>query len=208
MHADWYFDFVSPFSYLQLMAFHRLPPELEVRYRPVLFAGLLQHWGHRGPAEIPAKRRQSYRSCVWRAARLGVPFKMPPAHPFNPLKALRLALATDCDPAVVRGIFRFLFAEGGDLHSPAAWEAVCADLGIRDPEVLASQPRVKEALRRNTEEAAALGVYGVPTFAAGGELFWGDEGMELLLAYLADPALFTRGEMARVSDMPVGATRR
>ncbi|MEA3161389.1 MAG: hypothetical protein QOD95_2937 [Gammaproteobacteria bacterium] len=50
--ADWYFDFISPFSYLQLEAFDRQPPGVEVTFRPVLFAALLGHWGHKGPAEI------------------------------------------------------------------------------------------------------------------------------------------------------------
>ena len=59
MHADWYFDFVSPFAYLQLMDFKRLPDSLGIRYRPVLFAGLLGHWGQKGPAEIPDKRRRT-----------------------------------------------------------------------------------------------------------------------------------------------------
>ena len=84
--ADWYFDFLSPFSYLQLVQFDRLPPDLEITYRPVLFAGLLGHWEHKGPAEIPAKRVHTYRWCHWYAARHGIPFRMPPAHPFNPLR--------------------------------------------------------------------------------------------------------------------------
>lgn len=58
--ADWYFDFVSPFAYLQLARLERLPPDLEITFRPVLFAGLLEHWRHRGPAEIPAKRVHTY----------------------------------------------------------------------------------------------------------------------------------------------------
>ncbi len=47
--ADWYFDFVSPFSYLQLEAFDRFPADLDITLKPVLFAGLLGHWEHKGP---------------------------------------------------------------------------------------------------------------------------------------------------------------
>ena len=85
--VDWYFDFVSPYSYISL---HRLP-ELDARivYKPVLFAGLLNHWGQKGPAEIPAKRLWTYRYCAWRAGVLGIPFRFPAAHPFNPLQHLR-----------------------------------------------------------------------------------------------------------------------
>src|SRR5580700_4734549 len=90
--AEWYFDFVSPFAYLQLEAFDELCGA-RVTFRPVLFAGLLNHWGHKGPAEIPQKRRFTYRFVQWLAERDGVPLKFPRAHPFNPIKALRLAIA-------------------------------------------------------------------------------------------------------------------
>ncbi|HZI83648.1 MAG TPA: DsbA family protein, partial [Casimicrobiaceae bacterium] len=106
--ADWYFDFVSPFSYLQFELLPRFERSLRIRYRPVLFAGLLQAHGHKGPAEIPAKRRFTYRHVVWQARSLGVPLKFPAAHPFNPLPLLRLAIAADCHPEVVRRIFRFV----------------------------------------------------------------------------------------------------
>ena len=54
--ADWYFDFVSPYSCLCLHRLAELAGEVTIAYRPVLFAGLLKHWGQKGPAEIPAKR--------------------------------------------------------------------------------------------------------------------------------------------------------
>ena len=82
---DWYFDFVSPYSYIALHRLRELPQP--VTYKPVLFAGLLNHWGQKGPAEIPAKRRWTYRWCTWWAASLGIPFRFPAAHPFNPLPA-------------------------------------------------------------------------------------------------------------------------
>ena len=93
--ADWYFDFVSPFAYLQSEQLPTLAPRLAVRYRPVLFAGLLEAAGQKGPAEIATKRAFTYRFVVWQAKRLGIPLKFPPAHPFNPLPFLRLALACD-----------------------------------------------------------------------------------------------------------------
>ena len=95
--AKWYFDFVSPFAYLHLPQFSGLPDELEVIPVPVLFSGLLKHWGQLGPAEIPPKRRFVYRYFKWNADRLDIPFKMPPRHPFNPLPSLRLCLAAGCE---------------------------------------------------------------------------------------------------------------
>jgi hypothetical protein len=91
--ADWYFDFISPYAYLGLMRLRELPQDLEIRYRPVLFAGLLNHWEQKGPAEIAPKRSWTYRSCTWWASAHGIPFRFPAAHPFNSLPYLRLAIA-------------------------------------------------------------------------------------------------------------------
>ena len=206
--ADWYFDFLSPFSYLQLTRFDRLPPDLEVTLRPVLFAGLLGHWQHKGPAEIPAKRVQTYRWCHWYAARHGIPFRMPPAHPFNPLRPLRLAVAQGAEPALVRAIFDAIWAEGRDPSQDEEWQALTERLGLADADETVARPEVKEALRRGTEEAAERGVYGVPTFAIGGELFWGLDTTDLVLDYLNDPNMLNTGEYARISDLPVAQARK
>ena len=206
--ADWYFDFLSPFSYLQLAQFDRLPPDLEVTYRPVLFAGLLAHWEHKGPAEIPAKRVQTYRWCHWYAARHGIPFRMPPAHPFNPLRPLRLAVAQGAEPQLIRAIFDAIWAEGRDPSDDEEWRSMTGRLGIADADEMIAAPQVKEALRRGTEEAAERGVFGIPTFVIGDEIFWGLDTTDLVLDYLNDPALFAAGEYARISDLPIAQARR
>ena len=207
MQADWYFDFVSPFSYLQLMQFKRLPDSLEIRYRPILFAGLLKHWGQLGPAEIPEKRRQTHRHVQWTADRAGIPFRYPPVHPFVPLRPLRLAIALGTEPAIIGAIFEFIFAEGRDVQSDDEWKVLTARLEVDDADALVSRRDVKTALRENTEAAAKHGIFGVPTFAVNDELFWGVDQTDLLLEYLADPTMFSRGEMARVNAMPMGVER-
>ena len=206
--ADWYFDFLSPFSYLQLAEFDRLPPDLEVTYRPVLFAGLLAHWEHRGPAEIPAKRVQTYRWCHWYAARHGIPFRMPPAHPFNPLRPLRLAVAQGAEPALIRALFDAIWAEGRDLSQDEEWQGLTGRLGIANADEMIAAPQVKEALRRGTEEAAERGVFGIPTFVIGDEVFWGLDTTDLVLDYLNNPNMLKTGEYARISDLPIAQARK
>jgi 2-hydroxychromene-2-carboxylate isomerase len=198
---DWYFDFVSPYSYLAL---HRLPAG--VSYKPVLFAGLLQHWGHKGPAELSTKRLWTYRWCTWWAGRLGIPFRFPAAHPFNPLQHLRLALACGSAPEAVKRIFSFVWMSGENANDAERFDGLCRELGV-DASRLASQ-QVKDALRTNTDEAAARGVFGVPTLAIEGELFWGADAMDFAEAFLADPALFRSAEMRRLDSLPVGAARK
>jgi 2-hydroxychromene-2-carboxylate isomerase len=202
--VDWYFDFVSPFSYICL---HRLPEiGVPVSFKPVLFAGLLNHWGQKGPAEIPAKRKWTYRWCTWWARELGVPFRFPAEHPFNPLQHLRLALACDCRPEAVKRIFEGLWIKGGNATDPAAFAALCRELG-RDPADLA-RDEIKNALRSNTEEAAARGVFGVPSFVVDGEVFWGADAVDFVKAFLKDQTVLRNDEIRRVDNLPIGAARK
>ncbi len=207
-HADWYFDFISPYAYLQFKHFHRLPQDLELTLKPVLFAGLLGHWEHKGPAEIPAKRVQTYRYSHWLAKKLGVPFKTPPAHPFNPLRVLRLACALGGDHAAVEALFNFIWGTGGDVGDDAALTKLAARFGVNDLAATIGQDEVKETLRANTETAIARGVYGVPTFAIDDELFWGFDTTDMLLDYLADPHFMQSAEMQRLARLPTAATRK
>lgn len=200
--VDWYFDFVSPFSYIALHRLREIPAP--IIYRPVLFAGLLNHWGQKGPAEIPAKRRWTYRWCEWWAKELAIPFRFPAEHPFNPLQHLRLALACECRPDAVKRIFESLWMRGEHATDPARFQALCAELGVR-PEQLSL---VKDSLRQNTEEAAARGVFGVPSFVADGEVFWGADALDFLNAFLANPGVIRNEEMRRLDDLPVAAARK
>jgi 2-hydroxychromene-2-carboxylate isomerase len=200
--VDWYFDFVSPYSYICLHRLRGVPAT--IIYKPVLFAGLLNHFGQKGPAEIPAKRRWTYRWCEWWAKELGVPFRFPASHPFNPLHHLRLALVCGASPDAVRRIFDSIWVSGDEATDPARFARLCNELGVQ-PERLSE---VKDLLRKNTADAAARGVFGVPSFVVDGEVFWGADSIEFLNAFLADPAVVRNKEMRRLEGLPFAAARK
>ena len=203
LSVEWYFDFVSPYSYIAL---HRLPEiSAPITYKPVLFAALLNHYGQKGPAEIPAKRRWTYRWSAWWAAELGIAFRYPAAHPFNPLPHLRLALACGCTPEAVKRIFEWIWMSGENASDPARFSRLCEALGVAESRL--SSAEVKEALKKNTEEAAGRGVFGVPSFVADGEVFWGADSISFLQAFLRDPAVLRNDEVRRLDALPSGASR-
>lgn len=204
---DWYFDFVSPFAYLQCERLEQLPKSARVRYRPVLFAGLLNHHGQKGPAEIDSKRAFTYRFVLWQAQRQGVKLRLPPQHPFNPLSLLRLAIAADCAPEVVRNIFRFVWRDGRLADNPIEWAELVDTLDLRAAAALVSTPEVKQRLRANTDEAIARGVFGVPTLVVGEELFWGNDATDMALAFLSGDPLFDSAAYRDAARLPFGAQR-
>jgi 2-hydroxychromene-2-carboxylate isomerase len=205
--VDWYYDFVSPYSYLQTFRFADVHARADIRFRPVLFAALLDHWGTVGPAEFEPKRTFSYRFVQWQARRMGVPYRLPPAHPFNSLKALRLAIALGGDEATVLAIFRCVWQEGWLPDREEGWRAMCEGLAAADADQRIQAPRVKDALRENVALASATGVFGVPTFVANGQLFWGLDSTDFLLDTLDHPALLNDPAMVRIAAVPVGAVR-
>lgn len=205
--GDWYFDFISPFAYLQSEQLHRLAPYVQLRYRPVLFAGLLKHWGTKGPAEIVPKRQFTFEFAIWQAARMGIPFKMPPMHPFNPLALLRLATAADSRPEIVQAIFRFVWQDGRLPDTPLEWFELTSLLGLPNADAQISASRVKDDLRAATDSAIARGVFGVPTIIIDERLFWGFDATDMALDYLQGAPVFESVPFARVRDVPVGAER-
>lgn len=208
MKASWYFDLISPFSYLHLKQFGKLPAGLQIEYVPVLFAGLLKHWEHKGPAEIPAKRIYMYRQLTWLGRHLDIVFKMPPSHPFNPLPALRLLIASEPTREHVETAFDMVWKEGRDMMAPQNLAELGKRLGIKDVQAALADDAVKAKLKANTDAAIAKGVFGVPTFLMGEVMFWGQDSLEMMLDYLKDPGLFDTAEMRRIRDLPVGMARK
>jgi 2-hydroxychromene-2-carboxylate isomerase len=206
--VTWYYDFISPFAYLQSARLGPFAGQVELECVPVLFAGLLDHWGQKGPAEVAPKKVFAFRQCLWRARRDGIALKPPPNHPFNPLRALRLAIALGAGLDVVQKIYACIWVDGCLPDDEAGWAAMQKALGVDVGDALIARPEVKQALLGNGARAVSAGVFGVPTLAIAGELFWGDDALEMAQTFLADPTIFDDEEMRRIGALAPSAVRR
>jgi len=209
-HIDFYFDFVSPYAYL---AFEQLPIALDgisysVAYKPVLFGAMLQHHGQLGPAEIQSKRDWTYRQVLWLAHAHGIALRIPATHPFNSLHLLRLAVASSPSGIpnryVTEALFHHVWHGGADAADGPRLAALHArvepprDVGGHD---------VKGQLRAHTDEALALGLFGVPSLVVEGNSFWGFDALAMLRDYLRGDAWFKGDSWQSVAHIPVGVTR-
>lgn len=208
---EFWFDPISPFAYL---AYRRLPEALEghsyrVTYRPILFAALLRHWAHKGPAEIEPKRAWTFRQVDWLARLHGIPLDRPAEHPFNPLALSRLAWATAPEGLTpsrhaCEQVLRHAWRGGGSAVDPARLADLAAALAPRlDP----SGDAAKQRLRAATDEAIAAGVFGVPTVRAEGRLFWGFDALPMLGAMLRGEPSFDAEAWDRAGVRPPGVVR-
>jgi len=211
-HLRFYFDVISPYAYL---AFERLPQALEglsieVSYQPLLFAGLLNHWGNKGPAEIEPKRAWTFRQVAWLAHEHHLQIDVPAQHPFNPLALLRLAVA--CAPAgstpsrrVCERLFHHVWHGGLDANDASRLQAFADALKPRRDPV---GGEVKLALKEATSQAAQRGIFGVPTIEVDGRMFWGLDSLTMLAAYLRGDAWFDGPQWDAAGRLPPGVQRR
>ena len=212
MHQlTFYLDFISPYAYL---AFHALPKALQglsyqVSYQPILFGAVLQHHGQLGPAEIEGKRAWTYRQVLWLAQQQGCPLRMPASHPFNPVPLLRLALA--CDPQgrpnrhQCEQLFQHVWGEGLEASDPARHAELQARLAPgRDPQ----SEEVKAQLRQATQAAIDHGVFGVPSILVNDKLFWGQDALPMLRAYLEGEPWFDGSDWEACSALPKTLERK
>ena len=205
-----YVDFISPYAWL---GFDALPRALEgishrMVHKPVLFAALLKHHGQLGPAEIPTKRDWTYRQVLWLARQQGTPLQLPAMHPFNPLGLLRLATACDADgePSryVCEKIFSHVWCTGQDAADAERLAALTAELA---PALDPGSAHVKQALQKHSQEAIDLGVFGVPSWVVDGRVFWGQDALPMLRAYLLGDTWFDGPDWQAPAQCGVGVRR-
>lgn len=190
---EFWYEFGSTYSYPAAMRIERLAANAGVtlRWRPFLLGPILKEQGlNDSPFNIfAAKGRYMWRDLTRICEAEGMPLNLPPARfPQNGLKAARLALIGESEgwtPAFTRAVFAANYAEQKDISDDATLAAILAALGL-DAEAAfaaANTKENKEALKAQTEEAAARGLFGAPSFTVGDELFWGNDRLEAALAW-------------------------
>ncbi|PKL78220.1 MAG: 2-hydroxychromene-2-carboxylate isomerase [Candidatus Melainabacteria bacterium HGW-Melainabacteria-1] len=211
-----WFDYISPYAFL---AWQQLPAligrhGLSLKPVPVLFGGLLQANGHKGPAEIPAKRSWVYADALRSAAIDGIMLQFPPTHPFNPLPALRATLKTAADAPeklelVIGDLFAAAWQAGHDLSQFKTVAGVLANHGLPFSEADCNSPEIKAALRNNTDSALAAGVFGVPSYGLeDGTRLWGHDRLAQLDYILSHGDPLDRELLAEALATPWGIEPR
>jgi len=201
----WYFDYISPYAYLQSTILDKLDAAEPIECVPVLFAGLLDHWGNVGPAEIDPKRDWTFQHVTWLAHRDDIPLTLPTHHPFNPLPLLRLGIALGNDIDVVKRLFRFVWVDGNIPQNTEAFAKLVDELG-GNSEML-QDATVKSTLLANGQSAIERRVFGVPALEINNEIYWGYDATDMVLARLSGND-WPAQDMQAALELPSGPGRR
>ncbi len=189
---EFWFEFASTYSYPAAMRVERVATDAGVPlvWRPFLLGPIFgqQGWNDSPFNIYPAKGRYMWRDMERICGALGLPLVRPSRFPRNGLLAARIAsigAAEPWGPAFVRAVYTANFAEDLDIASPDVVAQLLDRVGQEPVALLerAQTAEVKDGLRRQTEQAMALGVFGAPTFVSGAELFWGNDRLEDALVW-------------------------
>lgn len=188
---DFFFFYGSIHTYLSVMRIAELaaPAAIDIRWRPFNLRAILIEQNNTSFARNPVRLAYNWRDIERRAARLGIAFAGPAPYPVDPdLLALRVgtvAAAENWCAAYTKATFAAWFLDERAAGAPENVAHVLAGLGRPTAETLvrAAAPDIAERLAGETEAARRLGIFGSPTFAAGQEIFWGDDRLDDAIAF-------------------------
>lgn len=193
--VEFYFDFSSPYSYLASTRIEEICARRgrSLEWKPILLGPVLKHHGKAALLLRPAENEYARVDLVRCAAWLEVPFKFPPRFPVNslgPSRGYPFARDAGAGGAYCRRLFEACWGEGRDIGEPRVLDEVAGEIGLAiDPfRASLSRPEVKEWLRRETDGAISLGIFGAPTFLVGDQMFYGHDRLALLEQELENAA--------------------
>ena len=185
---EFYFDFISPYSFLA----HKQIREMEnkegvkVIYKPVLLGGLHNLHGIKAPAFIPAKAKHMVRDCKLIAEKNNIRFKFNSYFPIRSLNLMRGVLVAEEDNIkkyYIDNIFNTIWQDGLNMNDTIVIQKILQNLNI-NPKTFSlrtTSSLIKDLLKKRTNDAYEKGVFGAPTFLVNNKIFWGQDRIEFAL---------------------------
>ena len=185
---EFYFDFVSPYSYLahEKLKIYSQKNKILIKYKPILLGGLHNLHGIKAPAFIPSKAKFMIRDCKLVAQSYKISFKFNSYFPIKTLNLMRgvmIAEEDGIDRNYIDFIFRSIWCDGLNMNDDMVIEKVLKNFNINPKTFfLRSTTQIaKEKLKNKTEEAYKKGIFGAPTFYTNKKIFWGQDRLEFAL---------------------------
>jgi len=185
---DFFFDFISPYSYLAHKQIRKLEKEnnIKINYKPILLGGLHKLAGVTAAAFIPSKTKYMIRDCKMIAEKHNIKFKFNTNFPINSLALMRgVFLAQDKKKLdqYVDFFFNAYWEDGLNLNNQNIVNKILEDLNfnIETFKLKISEQKIKDELKKRTKDAFLKGVFGAPSFIINNKMFWGQDRLEFVL---------------------------
>ncbi len=186
-----YFDYTSPYSYLASTEVESLAARIDaaLTWHPAFLGAIMKATGNQPPAMLPTRAAYMAADLARQADHQGVPMRFSPYFPMASQHAMRATLAVQAtDPvhavAYIHALFRAAWVDGEDIGDRGVLGTLASRVGA-DPALAAGatdDPRWKDALRKNTEDALAVGAFGLPVVVYEAEMYFGNDRLALVEA--------------------------
>ena len=185
---DFYFDFISPYSFLAHKEIIKIEKKnsVKIKYKPILLGGLHNLHGIKAPAFIPAKAKHMIRDCKLIAEKNKIKFKFNSYFPIRSLNLMRGVLVAEEDnykSYYIDSIFNAIWQDGLNMNDENVIEKILKNLNVNPKTFLlrSASSSIKDSLRKKTSEAYEKGIFGAPSFVSNNKIFWGQDRIEFAL---------------------------
>ena len=185
---DFYFDFVSPYSFLAHKEIRKIEKKnfIKIKYKAILLGGLHNLHGIKAPAFIPAKAKHMVRDCKLIAEKNKIRFKFNSYFPIRSLNLMRGVLVAEEDNFknyYIDSIFDSIWQDGLNMNDENIIQKVLKNLNINPKTFLlrSTSSSIKDSLKKKTNEAYEKSIFGAPTFVSNNKIFWGQDRIEFAL---------------------------
>ena len=185
---DFYFDFISPYSFLAHKEIVKIEKQhsVKIKYKPILLGGLHNLHGIKAPAFIPAKAKHMIRDCKLIAEKNKIKFKFNSYFPIRSLNLMRGVLVAEEDnykSYYIDSIFNAIWQDGLNMNDESIIQKILKNLNVNPKTFLlrSASSSIKDSLRKRTNEAYEKGIFGAPSFVSNNKIFWGQDRIEFAL---------------------------
>ena len=185
---EFYFDFGSPYTYLAHTQIRKVEKEnsIKMKYMPVFLGGLLKLSGIKANVDVPIKGKYMIKDCKLWSDKYKVVFKFNNYFPIFTLNLMRCVIVAEkkgFEQNFINKVFDAIWIDGLNLNDNTIVEKLLKNLNINPKTFLmeAVDPKIKDELKKRTDDAYKKGIFGAPSFIVNNKMFWGQDRLEFVL---------------------------
>ena len=185
---EFYFDFASPYTFLAHKQIRKIEKEnsIKIVYMPILLGALLKAAEIKANVDIPIKGKYMIKDCKLLAEKYNIQFKFNSYFPIitlNLMKSVLLAQKKNFAENFINNVFDSIWKDDLNLNDNTVVEKLLINLNINPKTFLGEIEnfKIKDELKKRTDDAFKKGVFGAPSFIVNNKLFWGQDRLEFVI---------------------------
>ena len=185
---EFYFDFGSPYTFLAHKQIRKIEKDnsIKIKYKPILLGGLLKSTGIKPNVDIPIKAKHMIKDCKLWAEKYNIQFKFNNYFPINTLNLMRCVLVAEekgFAQNFINKVFDAIWKDGLNLNDDTVVHKLLKNLDINPKSFLieTADIKIKEELKKRTDDAYKKGIFGSPSFFINNKMFWGQDRLEFVV---------------------------